>query len=103
MKVLNALVALLLVIATAAVGMLFIGTQEDHILLLKQNFWVVLGIRLLFASAIGLIAAAFWWLMNWLLQKAEFVQEIGLRKTAFLLMVSVMSGSLLGALLFCLP
>lgn len=103
MKLLNGAFALLLALATAALGMFFLCSQDEHRQLLAQHFWPTLGLGLLFAGSAGLLAAGVWWGINWLLRKAGWLPDIDLRRTAWLLAVGVATGSVAGAALFCLP
>jgi hypothetical protein len=59
MKLINAFFALLLAVVAAALVMLFIGSQEQHVEMLEQHFWGTLGLRFVFASAVGLFGQHF--------------------------------------------
>ena len=102
MRIANIVAVILLAVATALLGLFYIGTKEQHAELLKQHFWGTLGLRFVFVSVVGLFGAALWWGVNWGLLKSGLVQDINLRKTALLIVAGVLSGSLVGALIFCL-
>jgi len=102
MKFVNAFFALLLAVAAAFLGILFLGFQEQHAEMLEQHFWGTLLLRFIFASVVGLMGAALWWGVNWGLLKSGLVPNINLRKTALLVVAGVLSGALAGALFFCM-
>ncbi|MGI4867663.1 MAG: hypothetical protein ACRYFZ_27340 [Janthinobacterium lividum] len=88
--------------ATALLAQFYLGTQEQHDQAMAQHFWQELNLRFAFCNVIGLGGAGLWWGLNYGLLKSGFVQNINLRKMALLLIGGVVSGSLVGALLFCL-
>jgi hypothetical protein len=102
MRVINTIVALLLTAATALLSLFYLGSQEQHDEAMAQHFWQQLSLRIIFYSVVGQVGAAFWWGVNWLLQKIGFVKGVNLRRTAYLLVASVIIGSVIGALAFCL-
>jgi hypothetical protein len=102
MRIVTMLAIVLLASATALLGLFYLGTEEQHAELLAQHFWGTLGLRFVFVGAVGLVGAALWWGVNWALLKSGLVPNINLRKTALLAIAGVMSGSLVGALIFCL-
>ena len=102
MRIFNVLAAIILAIMAAFLGLFYLGSEEQHAEAMAQHFWGMLGLRFIFASAGGLVGAALWWGVNWGLLKSGLVPNIKLRKTALLAVVGVMSGSLVGALIFCL-
>ena len=103
MRIVNSVATLPLALATIAVGLFFMGSKEQHDQMIIQHSWGTLGLRFAFASAVGLVGAGFWWGVNYGLLKSGLVQYINLRETALLVVVGVLSGSLVGALIFCLP
>lgn len=102
MRIANIVAVILLAMATALLGLFYIGSEEQHAELLEQYFWGTLVLRFVFVSAVGLVGAALWWGVNWVLLKSGLVQRINLRKTALLLIAGAIGGALAGALFFCL-
>ncbi|TVT43642.1 hypothetical protein FNT36_06040 [Hymenobacter setariae] len=60
MKWVSYIIALLLALVTAGVGLFFIGAQEQHEELLTYHLWSTLILRFLFASSLGLVGAGLW-------------------------------------------
>ena len=97
----NSLAAILLAVATALLAQFYLGSQEQHDQVMAQHFWQELNLRFIVCSLVGLVGAGLWWGLNYGLLKSGLVPGINLRKTALLAVVGVMSGSLVGALIFC--
>lgn len=102
MRTISSTVAVLLAIATALLAQCWLGSKEDHDRLIAQHFWQELNLRFIFCSGTGLLGAGLWWGLNYGLLKSGLVPNINLRKIALLAIIAVLSGSLAGALLFCL-
>jgi uncharacterized membrane protein YqjE len=102
MNSLNRFVAIVLGLATAGMAaFFFLGSQEQHALLLQQGLWSSFAWRFYGFGVLGLIGAAGWWLVNALLLKTGIIKGIKLGRAAILLASGPVLGSLLGTLLFC--
>lgn len=102
MRMTNGIASLALAVATALLAQFYLGSKENHDQAMAQHFWEELNLRFILCSIVGLVGAALWLGVNWLLRKAKFVEEIKLRQTACLLVAGAVSGSLIGAIVFCL-
>ncbi|MGI4735272.1 MAG: hypothetical protein ACRYG7_08850 [Janthinobacterium lividum] len=101
MRLVNGTFSLLLAMVTALLSQFFIGSQEQHKQLTEQYFWNTLGLRFTFFSFVGLVGVGLWWGVNYGLLKSGLVPGINLQKTALVLTIGAVSGSLVGALVFC--
>ena len=101
MKFISVLTGLLLVLLTAGAGLFYIGSQEQHQDLLRQYLWWTLALRFAFASGVGLVGVGFWWLVVKALTWRKARGSFNLRKTAWLLVASVLTNAFVSALLFC--
>jgi hypothetical protein len=97
----NGLVAVLLALATAGIGLLYIGSQEEHTELIERYLWQTLLLRFSIANCLGLMAAGLWWAVIRMLFTKKRGTSVSFRKTAWLLIASSCVGSLVGAVCFC--
>jgi hypothetical protein len=101
MTIVNYLVSLMLLVVTAGLSMFYIGSIEEHMLLMKEHFWSTFALRFGVASILGLIGTSMWWGMNILLMKSGFLKRDIPNKTALILAASPICGALVGTLIFC--
>ncbi|WP_208177219.1 hypothetical protein [Hymenobacter negativus] len=102
MTTVNYIVAITLGLATAAVAaFLFLGSSEEHALLVKQHLWQGFGWRFYGFGVLGLIAAACWWGLNVALLKTGVIKGVSLGRTAVVLAAGPIVGAFLGTVVFC--
>jgi hypothetical protein len=102
MKIVNSIAAVLLALATTVLSaVFFLGTPDQHQQLLHDKLWSTFGWRFYGFSALSLIGAASWWIVNLVLLKSGFVSNISLGGVALKVVAASIGGSLLGAIVFC--
>jgi hypothetical protein len=101
MKIVNSVIALVLVLFSALIGLFSLGSQEQHDQAIIQHLRQTLALRITFASIVGLICAGAWWGVNFALFKSRLVKTMNLLSIARLLVASVLLGSLVGGSLYC--
>jgi hypothetical protein len=101
MKIVNGVIAVVLALFSAFIGLFFLGSQEQHDQAITQYLWQTLALRITFASAIGLICAGAWWSVNFTLFKSRIIKTMNLLSIARLLIASVLLGSFVGGSLYC--
>ncbi|GAB3850705.1 hypothetical protein GCM10028822_16430 [Hymenobacter terrigena] len=102
MGTINYIVATMLGLATALLAaFFFLGSQEQHALLLQQGLWYGFGWRFYGFGMLGLIAAAWWWSLNVVLLKTGITKDVKLGRTAVMLAAGPIVGSFFGTVFFC--
>lgn len=102
MNAVNYIVAVALGLMTAFMAaFFFLGSQEQHALLLQQSLWYGFAWRFYGFGALGLIAGAGWWIVNVVLLKTGMIQGVRLGRAAIVLASGPVLGSSLGTLVFC--
>jgi hypothetical protein len=101
MAIVNYLVSLMLLVVTAGLAMFYIGSMEEHMLLMKAHFWSIFTLRCGIAIIPGLVGASMWWGMNILLIKSGFLRRDIPNKITLILAAGPICGALVGTLIFC--
>ena len=101
MKIVNGVIALVLALFSAFIGLFSLDSQEQHDQAITQYLWQTLVLRITFASIIGLICAGAWWGVNFTLFKSRLIKTMNLLSIARLLIASVLLGSFVGGSLYC--
>jgi hypothetical protein len=100
MLIINSLASVVLFGISAGLAMFYIGSAEQHALLMQEHFWSTFALRFGFASILGLVGASMWWGVNILLVKSGFVKSTMPSKIA-LVIAAAPIGALVGTLIFC--
>ena len=102
MNLVNYIVAIALGLMSAwLAAFFFLGSPEQHALLLQQGVWRTFAWRFYGFGVLGLMGAAGWWLVNVVLLKTGMAKQTRLGHAAIVLAAGPTLGSFLGTLLFC--
>jgi hypothetical protein len=102
MTSLNYVVSVLLVCSTGVLSLFYLGSFEEHALLMQEHLASTFALRFCAFALLGLVGAASWWAANVILLRFRFIQNVKLGKTAAVLAAGPVCGSLVGTLVFCL-
>jgi hypothetical protein len=102
MTSLNYVVSFLLACNTGVLSLFYLGSFEEHALLMQEHLASTFALRFCAFAFLSLVGAASWWAVNVVLLRLRFIQDIKLGKTAAVLAAGPVCGSLVGALIFCL-
>jgi hypothetical protein len=101
MTIVNYIVSLVLLVVTVGLSVFYIGSMEEHTLLMKEHFWSTFALRFGVASILGLVGASMWWVVNMLLVKSGLLKRSIPNKAGLVLVAAPICGALIGTLIFC--
>ena len=100
MKTLNILMSVLLALATAFASMFWLGSAEQHKLMLETAFWSTFRLRFFTIAVVGLTMSGIWLLLLLGLERVGFIKNGTLGQVVLIALAASMIGVLLGTAVF---
>ena len=102
MTSINYIVAVMLALGTGTLSLFYLGSFEEHALLIQEHLASTFVLRFCGFTILGFVGTGIWWAVNVALLKLGLIQGIELSKTAAVLAAGPVCGSFVGTTVFCL-